>query len=138
MAEGLTNYYDHAEVDFQWLFKSVNAEIYSPGMCSMSQNVCERYLKHIIDIYIGEQDDPLRYYNIMHSHNLRVLCNFINEKLPEFNFNSRKICMCNDFYFSTRYPGKDSFIANNDDIIMCWESVQYCKQVVDEFLENNR
>ena len=65
MEKGLT-YYDLAENDYQFLLKDWQDGRVGNIMCSSAQNICERYLKHVIDTYITECDTT----RILQSHSL--------------------------------------------------------------------
>ena len=47
------NYFDMAENDYQFLEDDYARGRYGNVMCYCAQNVCERYLKHIIDLYVS-------------------------------------------------------------------------------------
>lgn len=50
------NYFDYAENDY--FFYRANYEEHRIGnaMCSSAQGICERYLKHLVDIYCTDED----------------------------------------------------------------------------------
>lgn len=132
------NYYEFAENDYYGIEKSINCEIYFSGMCSLMQNTCERYLKHLIKTYLKEENYDIRKYTfIMKTHSLRNLCNFLTNELKELNLNKAKICQADGYYFSSRYPGKDAFIAEKNDVLLCWEALKTCKTNVDEYINNH-
>lgn len=133
------DYYEFAENDYYGIKKNIEAEIYFTGMCSLIQNTCERFLKHLIKSCLNEDDyDIKQYIFIMRTHSLRNLCNFLMKELEGLNLNKAKICQADGYYFSSRYPGKDAFIAEKNDILLCWEALQECKRNVDEYLSNNK
>ena len=135
---GSENFYEFAENDFYGIKKSIEAEIFFTGMSSTCQNICERYLKYIIETCVQNIDkDSKEYTFIMRTHSLKNLCSFISKNLPDSNFNKAKICQADGYYFSSRYPGKDSFIADKDDILLCWEAIKYCKECVDDYISSH-
>ena len=135
---GNENYYEFAENDYQMILFLVKNEQVRNGMCTMSQNICEKYLKHIIDKYIRQTDENFESYTFyMRTHNLRSICRFIKENLSDFDFNTNKICQADGYYFSSRYPGRDSSFVDKDDVESCWEAVQYTKTIVDDYISNH-
>ena len=135
---GNENYYEFAENDYEMINFLIKNEQVKNGMCSMSQGICEKYLKHIINIYVEENEENFKSYSfIMRTHNLKNICRFLKENLKDFDFNTNKICQADGYYFSSRYPGKDSSFVDKDDIDSCWESVQYTKMIVDDYISNH-
>lgn len=50
------SYFDLAEEDYQFLLYDKKGGRVGNIMCSAAQNICERYLKHIIDTYVLDVD----------------------------------------------------------------------------------
>lgn len=132
MGTGMT-YFDMAENDYQFLqFDYENGRV-GNVMCYVSQNVCERYLKHLIDIYC----DAMNTTHILKTHSLRVLKKFIKSNLRDFCCNWDTVIQADGFYFSARYPGEDSFMVDRDDVNDCWEAVKETRKAVVQYLENH-
>lgn len=124
-------YYDMAENDYQFLtFDHDNGRV-GNVMCYVSQNVCERYLKHLIDVYCREIDTT----SALKTHSLKVLKKFMNENLPDFVCDWRTVMKADGFYFSSRYPGDDSFLVDGDDVEDCWEAVEEVRSAVNAYLQ---
>lgn len=126
-------YYEFAINDYFGLKKSINAGIFYTGMASLCQSICERFLKEII-VQKVDKETIEENSKIMSTHNLRSLCSFINNN-SSINLSAAQISNAEGFYFSSRYPGKDSFIANEDDILLAFEAVEYCKISTEEILD---
>lgn len=75
MEKSLT-YFDLAENDYQFLEYDRKAGRIGNIMCSAAQNICERYLKHIIDTYVYDIDTT----SILQTHSLKSLRRFMVEK----------------------------------------------------------
>lgn len=132
------NYYDFAEDDYQMLKTLVENKQIRNGMCSLAQSICERYLKQLVVNYIKQTDENiLEYQSILRTHNVKRLLNYLTANLKDFHPDS-KIKDSNGYYFSTRYPGEDSFMVNQDDINICWESVKACKKTVDDYIASKK
>lgn len=132
MGEKLT-YYDFAEDDYQYFFASVKSGFVRNNMCAMAQNSAEKYLKYIIEKYITDKDNNY----ILKAHSIRKLVKYIKENLSDFDIAMNIVCNCDGYYFSSRYPGEDSFMVNEDDIENCKYALEYCKEFVDEYIENH-
>ena len=111
MEKGLT-YYDLAENDYQFLLKDWQDGRVGNIMCSSAKNICERYLKHVIDAYITECDTT----RILQTHSLKALRRFMQEYIPEFTCKWKIILQADGYYFSTRYPGDTAFLVAKEDV----------------------
>ena len=132
---GKENYYDFAENDYEMLLVLIKNGQVKNAMCSLSQSICEKYLKHIINTYIEQTSENFQAYNsAIRIRNLSIICKFIKQYLPDFDFSTDKICQANEYYYSFRYPGTNSSFVSEEDVNNCWEAVQYTKNIVDEFI----
>lgn len=125
---GSLNYYDLAENDYQFLSYDYEHERVGNIMCSSAQNICERYLKHLIDCECRGIDTS----TVLHSHSLKSIRNFIKENLSDFECDWDKVMKADGYYFTTRYPGDDAFLVNKDDVNDCWEAVKYTRSLVEK------
>lgn len=125
MGKGM-NYFDYAENDY--IFYRANYEEHRIGnaMCSSSQGICERYLKHLVDLYCTDEDTT----SVLRTHSLRVLKKFISNKLEDFQCDWNVVLGADGFYFSTRYPGDESFFADEEDVEVCWKAVEEVRRSV--------
>lgn len=130
-------FYDFAEDDFYMLKTMVECKQVRNGMCSLAQSICERLLKQLIVNYVNEtKDNVLTYQGNLRTHNVKRILNFLQDNLADFTPNS-KIKDVNGYYFSTRYPGEDSFMVKADDIDICWKAVLACKDTVDLYINKH-
>lgn len=127
------NYYSFAENDYNFLKKNIEENVVGNAMTSIAQNVCERYLKHLIDSYCKDKDCT----SILRTHSLKKLLRFLEEELPDFTVDKTKVVLADGYYFSARYPGDEAFFANEDDVNACWTAVEETKRAVDAYLERN-
>ena len=130
-------FYDFAEDDYYYLKSSIEAGLKRNAMCSMSQSICERYLKQIIVNYIDETEkNKDEFTTILRAHNIKKIINFINKNLNDFTLD-KKVRDCNGYYYDTRYPGDDSFFVSDEDVQICWEAVKVCKIDVDSYINSH-
>lgn len=122
------NYFGFAENDYQFFEQTYKMGIKGSAQASLGQSICERYLKHIIDEYANPEDEieSLKKQSALRTHSLHKLLRYIKEDMeltiPETAEN--KLARIDGFYFTTRYPGDDSFVASEKDIDDAWEAVQ--------------
>lgn len=132
--EKQVNYYSFAEDDYLFLKANINEKRVSNAMASLAQNICERYLKHIIEQYCTAIDCT----DVLKTHSLKKILRFLEEQLPDFKIKKRIVVLADGYYFSARYPGDESFFANEEDIDICWEAVQETKKSVDIYLKSHK
>lgn len=131
--EKTINYYTFAENDYLFLKANMENHRVSNAMTSIAQNVCERYLKHLIEIYCFEIDCT----SIFKTCSLKKILRFMEDHLPDFKIKKSKVILADGYYFSAKYPGDESFFANEEDVEICWAAVQETKQAVDAYLKEH-
>lgn len=120
MARELLTYLDYAENDYKFFRESYDRDVKGSPLASIGQNICERYLKHIIDEYAEPESDQeiLWKESVLRTHSLHRLMKYLLEEMqlevPEDV--EEALDRIDGFYFSTRYPGADSFIPTSRDI----------------------
>jgi hypothetical protein len=138
--ESQLSYFDYAEADFQVLEEACQSDIRGNLWAGVSQNICERYFKHLIDQYVGADDEAglHRKIDILHTHSLTRLLNYLVTELPGFsigmedNYLFRSI---DGFYFSTRYPGEDHFLASSQDIDLGIKAAKAARRVTIDYMK---
>ena len=128
------NYYTFAENDYLFLKANMEEKRVSNAMTSIAQNICERYLKHLIEKYCVETDCT----NVLKTHSLKKILRFMEENIPDFQIKKEKVILADGYYFSARYPGDESFFANKEDVRICWDAVEETKKAVDNYLQNHQ
>ena len=130
MGEELT-YFSMAENDYQYLSEDVKRGRVANLICYSAQNICERYLKHIIT----ECTDPsIDTTTILRSHSLRTLLRFLRTYVPEFEVDANVASKADGYYFTTRYPGADAYNVDKYDVDQCWEAVEYTRTCVISYM----
>ena len=133
------NYYDFAMNDFTYLQKFYKDNDVSNIFCYATQNTCERFLKHIIDTEYNPENKKQKdaKTDIIKSHSINRLLKFIEKDMGiEIDGETRSnIKKCDGYYFSTRYPGEDSFFADKEDIEECQIALLTTKEFVDNHIE---
>lgn len=134
-------YLDFAEDDFGFLLKCYENNIEANALTSISQNACEKYMKHIIDTYYNPGNDLEMVHNkedILRSHNLGVLMKFLKQNLGvSYSKNTDTLLKSiNGYYFNTGYPGSDSFKVDFEDIELCVEAIKSCRKETFEIINS--
>ena len=135
----MKSYLDFAENDFLFLQSVDISNTYGFNtFCALSQKVCERYLKHIVDIFVQPTDivAEKEKQDIIRTHSLRKLYNYLKVNVPQFNIAPTELYKADSYYFSVQYPGDQSFFATKEDVDACMEAVLACRQAVKVFTKN--
>ena len=122
------SYYDLAENNYQFLLFDYENGRVGNILCSSAQNICERYLKYLIDTECKDIDASV----VLHSHSLKVLRKFIKEHISDFECDWHIVMQADGYYFTTEYPGYDAFLVTKDDIDECWEAVRYTRELIQQ------
>ena len=128
--EGKKTYLDFAEKDYADILICYNAGAKGNMTCVMSQKTCERYLKHVIEMSTDEP--PI---HVMRSKDLCILRKFIEQNDLGLEADWGRVLKANGYYFTTAYPGDDSFMATEKDADDCVDALKYTREVVLKFVE---
>ncbi len=136
----LTTYFDFAENDYNYFMTSYQYGIIANAMAAAAQEICEKYLKHMLDKYFvpTTQVEQAEYESVMKTHNLGKLMRFVEQNLNiRFDDTTRKeLLIINGYYFTARYPGDDSVEIQREDIDMCASAIQNCRTQILEQIRN--
>lgn len=117
MASNLT-YLDFAADEALYLTNAYAAGLRYNAMVGQAQRICECYMKYAISRTMFNSNE------VMMSHNLRSLYEYMEKIGIDVREIRTDVMMLNNFYTHTRYPGKDAFLASNEDIKAAVEAVQ--------------
>lgn len=129
-------YWDFAEEDRNFLKDTYEEGYKRSAMAAMGQNICERYLKHIISEYVGTetQEEENQKEKALRTHNLRILEDYIRNDMgiaiPDDV--DELLTKVNGYYFTTRYPGDESFLATEKDADNAYAAVEATREFVKE------
>lgn len=106
METGRITYFTRAENDYLFIKDDYENGKVGEVMCYVMQNICERYLKHVVDNYYhGDTGGVMRAYSI------RVLRDFIRKSIPDLECDWSTALKADGYYFSARYPGDDAILV---------------------------
>lgn len=132
MGEELT-YFSMAENDYQYLVEDVKRGRVANLICYSAQNICERYLKHVIEQCTDASVDTT---SILRSHSLRTLFRFLENYVPDFQADGDIIIKADGYYFTARYPGVDAYNVDKRDVEQCWEAVEHTRASVTAYMKS--
>lgn len=133
-------YKNFADNDYEFFMHNYAAGVVANQMSALAQEICEKYLKYIIDVYFEPQSDAefAEKTGILHTHNLKKLLNFLSDAGIEISYDVQSVIKQADgYYFSARYPGDDSFFVKKCDIESCVQAVEACKNLADNIEKHN-
>lgn len=130
----LNTYFDFAEDSFQMFKKIYENNIRGNELGALAQNICERYMKHLLDTFCTPKDadesNELNY--ALHTHNLsRIIDTLDSFGITYSERAENAILSINGFYF-TRYPGDDVVEMKEKRYQQCYEADNICR---DETIE---
>lgn len=123
------DYFVMAENDYDYLKDDYERGKIGNIFCSNAQNVCEKYLKHLIDVFCVEVNTT----DILRTHSLRRLKIYINKNIPEFECDWNQVLLADGYYFSARYPGDDAMLVEKYDVDVCWSAMSEVRKRVIDF-----
>lgn len=132
------NYFAFAENDYEFFKENYEAGKKRPALAAMGQSICERYLKHIINEYAIPEDETehIKKESTLHTHSLNKLIKYLKDDMEIDISDEEKSAMqtIDGFYFTTRYPGDDSFIADESDVDSAWIAVEAARDLTLELI----
>lgn len=122
-------YLDFAVDELQYFVTAYNAGLRYNAMVSQAQRICECYLKHIIVKSLLNSTD------VMMSHNLRTIYDYVNDTLhTDLSEIRSDVMLLNNFYTHTRYPGREAFMASKEDIESAFTAIGNIVRVTQRYL----
>ena len=126
------SYFSLAREYCNWIAKSVEAGFYYSVMVGSAQTVVEFMLKQIINDHLANNTA------VMSSHNIRDLYNYV-VKQYELDLTSiqLEVSVLSNYNYSTRYPGRDAFVASEQEIKVAVQYAIKCYRVLKEYIGPN-
>ena len=130
------NYRYYADDDYRYFMASIEHGLFAERLGAQAQEICEKYLKHLLDEYCSpsDGDGEEKLLAAMRTHNLNTLINVLGEYGISLPDEDKKALLCiNGYYFTTRYPSFESHRLSKDDLELCVSAIKACKNFVDEY-----
>lgn len=117
MASNL-QYVDFALDEYQYFVNAYNSGMRYNAMVAQAQRICECYLKQVITKTLLTNNE------IMREHNLRTIFDYMIKQLhlPLQHLHT-DVMLLNNFYTHTRYPGREAFMASEQDITSAFRAL---------------
>ena len=144
MAGQMNTYAEFAENDYKFFRQSYDSGNKGSALAALGQSICERYLKHIISecahpeneseecAHPENESEAVSKESVLRTHSLRRLMRYISGDMgidiPDETESA--LDRIDGFYFTTRYPGDDSFIPTERDIDRADKAVCLCRDFV--------
>ena len=134
MAGRMNTYAEFAENDYKFFRQSYDSGNKGSALAALGQSICERYLKHIISecAHPENESEAVSKESVLRTHSLRRLMRYISGDMgidiPDETESA--LDRIDGFYFTTRYPGDDSFIPTERDIDRADKAVHLCRDFV--------
>ena len=130
MSNRLT-YYDFAYDEYEYLLQAYRLGLRYNAMVSQAQRICECLMKHLLTVRMFNVGD------IMMSHNLRDIYNFIEKTGIDISPIRNSVMTLNNFYTHTRYPGRDAFLAREEDVDVSVQAIITCMSLLAPMFGDN-
>lgn len=133
------DYFDYAEDDYNGFIDCYNVGERYNFLAALAQEACEKYLKHLIDIYYKPKTDlkTARRDGILRTHSLQALMSFLKDEMG-VNVTAEiydQISKADGYIYSTTEPGPDSRLANKYDIERCAEAIKTTRNFALEYIQ---
>lgn len=132
----IDTYKDFADNDSCRFIEEYEAGKLYYGMAADGQEICEKYLKHLVSILVKPDTEQTNeeLTRVMKTHNLRALLNYLRETagLELDRTTENDILLINGLYFSTRYPGIDAIAPTQNDMDQCYQAIKTCQAIVEQ------
>lgn len=110
-------------------------------MAAQAHDICERFLKQIVSdkFKSDDKDSSDLKKNILRTHSLSRLLIVImrNTNICVPSNLLMKLSVIGNYYYTTRYPGKDSLLVTREILNACNVALNECIAFTDIVLENN-
>ena len=134
MAGRINTYAEFAENDYKFFRQSYDSGNKGSALAALGQSICERYLKHLVSecAHPENESEAVSRESVLRTHSLRRLMRYISGDMgidiPEET--ETALDRIDGFYFTTRYPGDESFIPSEKDIDKADKAVRLCRDFV--------
>ena len=127
------SYFAFAERDYRFFLRVRETGTEGGTLAALGQNICERYLKHIVELYAKPEDElgTLEKESVLRTHSLHRLIRYLKEKMGLKIQEHTEECLKKIavFFTATMEPGDNSFLLSEEDIEDAWEAVLQTKGV---------
>lgn len=127
------SYLDFAENDYSFFRQAYAAGMKGSPLAALAQNICERYLKHLIWAYwVPKTDTEMMEKDMaLQTHSLAKLLHYIELfGIPAPPAVQTKLATIDGFFPLTCYPVSGSFFPSEADIDKAMDAVEHTRAFV--------
>ena len=133
--EELVTYKQLADNDYDHFMFNYEAGRTDYRMGAEAQEICEKYLKHLLDnIWLpdnsAEQKEKAATLHCHSLHKLLNACSEVNIDIPDET--ADRIGLADGYYFTTRYPSPEWFAVTKRDLDKCVTAMKTAKELVEQ------
>lgn len=126
----INNYYQLAKNDYLFLQSAKGSKLYN-NIAVQSQQVIEKYLKHLVYTFCIEHNEALR---ALKSHSLVKLNSILLESGIDLELSRGDLAILKDYYYDAKYPGDNFIIVTKEDSEHALYVVEEVKSKVENYL----
>lgn len=111
-------YLDFATDEALYLTEAYSKGLRYNAMVAQAQRVCECLMKHALTRCLMNNNEA------MMSHNLRALYDHMESCGLDLHEIRTQVMLLNNFYTHTSYPGREAFMASEEDITAAVRAIE--------------
>lgn len=127
----MNSYYQLAKNDYLFLQSAKETNLYN-NIAVQSQQVVEKYLKHLVYVFCIEHKESLR---AIKSHSLVKLNNILIESDIDLDLSKGDLAILKDYYYDAKYPGDNFIEVSKEDAGHALYVVEEVKRKVENYLK---
>lgn len=128
----MNSYYQLAKNDYLFLQSAKGSKLYN-NIAIQSQQVIEKYLKHLVYTFSIEHNEALR---ALKSHSLVKLNSILLETGIDLELSRGDLAILKDYYYDAKYPGDSFIIVSKEDAEHALYVVEEVKSKIENYLSS--
>lgn len=126
----INSYYHLAKNDYLFLQSARHSKLYN-NIAVQSQQIVEKYLKHLVYTFCIEHKESLR---ALKSHSLVKLNSILLESGIDLELQKGDLAILKDYYYDAKYPGDNFIVVTKEDSDHALYVVEEVKNKVEDYL----
>lgn len=126
----MNSYYQLAKNDYLFLQSAKESKLYN-NIAVQSQQVIEKYLKHLVYTFSVEHNEALR---ALKSHSLVKLNSILLETGIDLELSRGDLAILKDYYYDAKYPGDNFIVVSKEDAEHALYVVEEVKNKIEDYL----
>ena len=126
----INSYYLLAKNDYLFLQSAKDSKLYN-NIAVQSQQIVEKYLKHLVYTFAIEHRESLR---ALKTHSLVKLNGILLESGIDLDLSRGDMAILKDYYYDAKYPGDNFINVSKDEAMHALYVVEEVKKKVENYL----